>query len=110
MYNKILVAMSAGILCFMGCGLIGGHGLISKAEGKSFKDVFQRVAYGSPGFKLGLIPGNIPIRIGSEEIFIGGDIVLEVQGMPISLNTKETCEIRDTVGGLKQGERIVFNV
>ena len=72
--------------------------------------LIQRVANGSPGHKLGLRPSKIPIQIGREKLFIGGDIVLEVQGMPISTDVRETCEIRDTMGGLKHGERIIFKV
>ena len=72
--------------------------------------LIQRVANDSPGHKLGLRAGRIPVQIGREKLFIGGDIVLEVQGMPISLDVKETCEIRDTMGGLGRGERIEFKV
>jgi len=72
--------------------------------------LIQRVANDSPGYQLGLRPGKIPILIGREKLLVGGDIVLEVQGMPISLDIKETCEIRDTMGGLRRGERIDFKV
>jgi serine protease Do len=70
----------------------------------------QRVAYDSPGHKLGLKPGSIPIRIGDEKLFIGGDIVLEVQGRPVSVDIEETCKIRDRMGGLTHGERLNFKV
>ena len=72
--------------------------------------LIQRVAKGSPGDKLGFRPGNIPIQIGRQKLLIGGDIVLEVQGMPISVDIKKTCEIRDTMGGLGNEERIDFKV
>ena len=72
--------------------------------------LIQRVANESPGHKLGFRPGNIPIQIGRQKLLIGGDIVLEVQGMPISVDIKKTCEIRDTMGGLGNGERIDFKV
>ncbi|MBW1766779.1 MAG: trypsin-like peptidase domain-containing protein [Deltaproteobacteria bacterium] len=72
--------------------------------------LIQRVANESPGHKLGFRPGNIPIKIGRHKLLIGGDIVLEVQGMPISVDIKKTCEIRDTMGGLGNEERIDFKV
>lgn len=70
----------------------------------------QRVANDSPGAKLGLRSGGIPVEIGSKKLLIGGDIILEVQGLPISIDVKETCVIRDTMGGLGQGAPIVFKV
>ena len=70
----------------------------------------QRVANDSPGSRLGLRPGTVPIRIGREQLFIGGDVILEVQGIPISSDVKETCDIRDSMGGLKDGERIEMKV
>jgi len=72
--------------------------------------LIQRVANDSPGYQLGLRPGMIPIQIGREKLFIGGDIVLEVQGMPISTDVEETCEIRDTMGRLGHGNRVDFKV
>jgi S1-C subfamily serine protease len=70
----------------------------------------QRVANDSPGYRLGLRPGKVPIQIGREKLFIGGDIIIEVQGMPISSDVKETCDIRDSMGELNQGERVEFKV
>jgi serine protease Do len=70
----------------------------------------QRVANDSPGYRLGLRPGKVPIQIGREKLFIGGDIIIEVQGMPISSDVKETCDIRDSMGELNQGESVEFKV
>ena len=72
--------------------------------------LIQRVANKSPGHKLGFMPGNIPVQIGRQKILLGGDIVLEVQGMPISVDIKKTCKIRDTMGGLGNGKRVDFKV
>lgn len=72
--------------------------------------LIQRVANDSPGHKLGLRPGRIPIQIGSEQLFIGGDIVLAVQGKPVTENVEETCEIQDTMEVLRRGESIDFKV
>ena len=61
--------------------------------------LIQRVANDSPGEKLGLRPGKIPVKVAGERILIGGDIVLEVQGMAISDDFRETCRIGDKTGG-----------
>ena len=61
--------------------------------------LIQRVANDSPSEKLGLKPGMIPVQIAGERILLGGDIVLEVQGIPISNDFRETCRIGEkTVG------------
>ena len=65
--------------------------------------LIQRVANDSPGEKLGLKPGKIPVQIAGERLLIGGDIVLEVQGIPISDDFRETCRIGEKTGGQKRG-------
>jgi S1-C subfamily serine protease len=41
----------------------------------------QRIAQGSPAAKIGLQPGNRRATIGTEEFLVGGDVILEVQGI-----------------------------
>jgi S1-C subfamily serine protease len=41
----------------------------------------QRIAKGSPAEKIGLKPGDRSATIGSEEFLVGGDVILEVQGV-----------------------------
>lgn len=41
----------------------------------------QRVATGALGDKIGLIGGSIPATIRGQEVLIGGDIILEVEGV-----------------------------
>ena len=43
----------------------------------------ERVAGGSPGSQLGLHPGSFRVTIGGEAVLLGGDVVLEVLGIPI---------------------------
>ena len=43
----------------------------------------ERVAGGSPGSQLGLHPGSFRVTIGGETVLLGGDVVLEVLGIPI---------------------------
>ena len=57
----------------------------------------QRVAEDSPSQKLGLKPGMIPVQIGDNQLLIGGDIVLEMQGIQVSADVEKTCQIRERV-------------
>jgi len=62
--------------------------------------LIQRVADGSPGYRLGLRPGSIPAEIDGKHLLLGGDIVLEVKGVIVSADLEQTCEIRRKVVGL----------
>ncbi len=44
----------------------------------------QRVAANSPGAKLGLCAGQVPVRIGDQELVLGGDIVLRVGDVEVT--------------------------
>jgi S1-C subfamily serine protease len=46
--------------------------------------LIQRVAAGSPGAQLGLRPGIIPVVVNDQGVILGGDIVLEIGGIPVS--------------------------
>ena len=43
----------------------------------------ERVAGGSPGAQLGLHPGSFRVTIEGEAVLLGGDVVLEVLGIPL---------------------------
>jgi serine protease Do len=64
----------------------------------------QKVAINSVGQKLGLRAGKISLTVGENNIVIGGDIILEVQGMPISKQVEQLREIRQAVSVLKPGD------
>jgi S1-C subfamily serine protease len=70
----------------------------------------QRVAQDSPAQELGLRPGMIPVQIGGDKLLIGGDIILEVQGTPISSSVEETCQIRNTMWESAKLESIEMKV
>lgn len=59
---------------------------------------------------MGLQPGKIPVRIGGEEFFIGGDIILAIQEIAISKDTEKTCDLRQTLLDLTPGSRIEVKV
>lgn len=43
----------------------------------------QRVARGSPAEQLGLKGGTLPANIAGEPLMLGGDIILDVEGVPV---------------------------
>lgn len=45
--------------------------------------LIERVAGGSPAARLGLRPGSFRVMIEGEAVLLGGDVVLEVAGVPI---------------------------
>jgi serine protease Do len=44
----------------------------------------QRIAKGSPAAKIGLQPGDRAATIGEDEFLVGGDVILEVQGVNLA--------------------------
>jgi serine protease Do len=70
----------------------------------------QRVADASPGYAMGLRPGRIPARIDGEELLIGGDIILAIQNIPVSLDVDKSCDLRQTLLNLPPGGRIDIKV
>lgn len=46
--------------------------------------LIQQVASNSPAARIGLRPSRIPARIGGQDILIGGDIILALEGVEIS--------------------------
>lgn len=69
----------------------------------------QRVASGSPGEKLGLRPGFLPAKIGGQDLLLGGDIILLVDGIQVGDPTTEK-EIRDHLISLKAGDKVEVTV
>jgi serine protease Do len=72
--------------------------------------LIQRVAFDSLAYKSGLKAGIIPIAIGENELYIGGDIILEVNGISISPNIQDTCDIRDRIGKKEKGGYTEFKI
>lgn len=70
----------------------------------------QRVAANSPAAKLGLRPGTMAAVIEGEPMIVGGDIVLEVQGIPVIEEGGSYPVIRDRLTGLRQGDKITMTV
>ena len=69
----------------------------------------QRVASKSPGEKLGLRPGFLPAKIGDQELLLGGDIILEVDGIQVG-DPKTEEAIRNHLADLESGTEVAVTV
>lgn len=69
-----------------------------------------QVAEGSPAARLGLHAGTTPVQIGEARLILGGDIILEVMGIPIRADTGNYRRIRERLLTLKQGETVTVKV
>jgi S1-C subfamily serine protease len=72
--------------------------------------LIQRVAKNSPGERLGFKPSMIPAKIGDQELFVGGDIILAVQGIQISFDPDALDKIREILGARPDLVNIEFKV
>ncbi len=70
----------------------------------------QRVAAGSPGAKLGLWAGQVPVRIGEQELVLGGDIVLRVGDVEITGDSLSEERASRYVQALPAGAPLVVEV
>ncbi|MCU7959147.1 MAG: trypsin-like peptidase domain-containing protein [gamma proteobacterium symbiont of Bathyaustriella thionipta] len=69
----------------------------------------QRVAKGSFAQRLGLIGGTIPARIGGENILLGGDVILQIEGIRIS--GKDSMDaIRQRINALEIGDLLHMSI
>ncbi len=72
--------------------------------------MIQRVAKNSQGYHLGFKPSTIPAKIGGQELFVVGDILLAVQGIPISFDPDALDKIREILGARPDLTNIEFSV
>lgn len=69
----------------------------------------QRVASGSPGAHLGIRAGSRRIKIGNEEMIVGGDIVLSLMGVSLA-EPGADAKIREKIAGLKDRDKMTVQV
>jgi len=69
----------------------------------------QRVAKGSPGQRLGLLPSFLPAKIGRHEFLLGGDVILEVDGITVG-SPATYPEIRAHLGAVQPGDTMTVKV
>nr|MCU0598417.1 PDZ domain-containing protein [Desulfobacterales bacterium] len=72
--------------------------------------LIQNVAENSPGYALGLKGGSIPSQIGNDKVVIGGDIILAIQGFPVTQSVDDACAIQDVIGGFTSETEIELTV
>ncbi|MBM4123738.1 MAG: trypsin-like serine protease [Nitrospira sp.] len=68
--------------------------------------LIQRISTKSSAAKLGLRPGTIMAVLDGHPVLVGGDIVLEVQGIQIVPDGASYSVIRDRMTQLKSGDEI----
>jgi serine protease Do len=70
----------------------------------------QRVAANSPAAKIGLRAGTMAAVIEGEPLIVGGDVVLEVQGVPMIAEGGSYPVIRDRLTELRPGDKVTIVV
>ncbi len=70
----------------------------------------QRVAQGSVAGAVGVRPGTIPATIAGEQLLLGGDIIVAVQGIPLGAAFENYGRIRDAVAATPPGGTITMTV
>jgi S1-C subfamily serine protease len=70
----------------------------------------QRVSPKSPAALLGLKPGSLAAVIEGQSFIVGGDIVLDVLGVPIVPDGSSYSVIRERLGKLKSGDALTVTV
>ena len=68
----------------------------------------QHVAEDSPAALMGLQGGTARATIEGESLVVGGDIILEVQGIPVSIGTYP--KIRELISGLGPGDNFSLKI
>jgi len=69
----------------------------------------ERVAGGSPGARLGLRPGSFRVTIEGDTVLLGGDVVLEVLGIPI-VDEATLEKIQPALARLAAGDLLTVKV
>ena len=70
----------------------------------------ERVADGSPAARAGIVAGSMRANIAGEDLLLGGDIVLEVDGLPYEDSSENYSRLHAHLTQLKVGDSIVIKV
>src|SRR6266404_1310206 len=70
----------------------------------------QRVAEGSPGWRLGIRPGTLRASIEGSDLLLGGDVILSVNGIEVLEGNASFQRIYESLSNLKPGEQLVARV
>ena len=69
----------------------------------------KSVAKGSPGEEAGIRGGTKVVTIDGQQVVLGGDIILSIEGVPAS-SAANMMKIRDQLSALKPGEELTATV
>jgi S1-C subfamily serine protease len=70
----------------------------------------ERVADGSPAARAGVIAGSMRANIAGEDLLLGGDIILEVNGLRFEDSNENYSRLYDRLAKLKVGDNVVIKV
>jgi S1-C subfamily serine protease len=70
----------------------------------------ERVADGSPAARAGVIAGSMRANIAGEDLLLGGDIILEVDGLPYEDSSENYSRLLAHLTKLQVGDSIVIKV
>ena len=72
--------------------------------------LIQRIAGDSIASSLGLQPGTLRAQVEGADLLLGGDVVLNVNGIPITEDDGSYEPILNSIGALKTGDTLVVMV
>jgi serine protease Do len=104
--------------------LLGGKGFWTGVDGLLLSDewlrifnvpqaaafLVQRVADNSPASRIGIVGGTYPSTIAGTELLVGGDIILEVGGMPVTADGSNSVQMFDRLNKLNPGDLVTVKV
>ncbi|MDX6445268.1 MAG: hypothetical protein QOH71_2342 [Blastocatellia bacterium] len=70
----------------------------------------ERVADGSPAARAGVVAGSMRANLAGEDLLLGGDIILEVDGLPYEDSSENYSRLLAHLTKLKVGDSIVIKV
>jgi S1-C subfamily serine protease len=70
----------------------------------------ERVADGSPAARAGIVAGSMRANIAGEDLLLGGDIILEVDGLTYEDSSENYSRLLAHLTKLKVGDSIVISV
>lgn len=69
----------------------------------------QKVTLLSPLGMMGIQGGTIPVDVGGESVYIGGDVILSINGIPLT-NESNLDNARESFGKLKEGDSFSLTI
>jgi len=70
----------------------------------------QHISEGSPAWRQGLRAGTLHTSVDGEDMLLGGDLLLEINGRPVTAAAGAVDQIYASLNQLKVGERLTSKV